>query len=182
MLDTISARTVLLSGAGTGEAARGLLLALASVGGRPCVVAAHNAASGLLTGPGDLRAARRGMRLAAELHIPLLTIVDTAGAELSAAAEEGGLAAEIARCLADLMSIHSPTLSVLLGQGGGGSALALLPWPIAPSRRAVPGSPRSLPRAAAPWSTATSRTRPTSPTASTSPAPTCWPRGRLTGW
>lgn len=78
-------------------------------------------------GPAGLRAARRGMRLAAELRLPLVTVVDTPGADLSADAEEGGLAGEIARCLADLITLPAPTLCLLLGEGTGGAALALLP-------------------------------------------------------
>ncbi|MFD0443469.1 carboxyl transferase domain-containing protein [Streptomyces indonesiensis] len=67
------------------------------------------------------------MRIAAELWLPLLTVIDTAGAALSREAEEGGLAAEIARCLADMVTLPAPTLCLLLGQGAGGAALALLP-------------------------------------------------------
>ncbi|MET9647579.1 carboxyl transferase domain-containing protein [Streptomyces syringium] len=133
-----------LSGTGAGERDPGLLLALARVGGTPCVVLGHDRgghaekpgsdpagtgvpAHGQALGPAGLRAARRGMRVAAELHLPLLTVVDTAGAALSRDAEEGGLAGEIARCLADLMALPAPTLCLLLGQGAGGAALALLP-------------------------------------------------------
>jgi acetyl-CoA carboxylase carboxyl transferase subunit beta len=78
-------------------------------------------------GPGALREARRGIRLAADLGLPLLTVIDTPGAALSVEAEEGGLAGEIARCLADLVTVQAPTLTLLLGQGTGGGALALLP-------------------------------------------------------
>ena len=67
------------------------------------------------------------MRLATELDLPLVTVIDTAGAALSEEAEEGGLAGEIARCLAELVLLRAPTLCLLLGQGGGGGALALLP-------------------------------------------------------
>lgn len=67
------------------------------------------------------------MRLAEELNLPLLTVIDTAGAALSKEAEEGGLAGEIARSLNDLVGLDCPTVSVLLGQGAGGGALALLP-------------------------------------------------------
>ena len=67
------------------------------------------------------------MRLAEELGLPLLTVIDTGGAALSREAEEGGLAGEIARSLHDLIGLHTPTVSVLLGQGAGGGALALLP-------------------------------------------------------
>lgn len=78
-------------------------------------------------GPAGYRKARRAIALAAELKLPLLTVVDTCGAEASVAAEHGGLASEIACCLADLVAVRVPTLSVLLGEGSGGGALALLP-------------------------------------------------------
>ncbi|NUH37554.1 carboxyl transferase [Streptomyces samsunensis] len=128
-----------LSGTGVGEHDPGLLLALARVGGTPCVVLGHNRRSarkgesadgpgeGQALGPAGLRTARRGMHIAAELGLPLLTVIDTAGAALSREAEEGGLAAEIARCLADMVTLPAPTLCLLLGQGAGGAALALLP-------------------------------------------------------
>ena len=67
------------------------------------------------------------MRLASELGLPLVTVIDTAGAALSKAAEEGGLAAEIARSVADLVMLDAPTVCLLLGEGAGGAALALLP-------------------------------------------------------
>ena len=54
-------------------------------------------------------------------------MIDTPGAELSPAAEQEGLAPEIAFCLADLVTHRGPTISLLLGQGTGGTALALLP-------------------------------------------------------
>ncbi|MWA03805.1 acetyl-CoA carboxyl transferase [Actinomadura sp. LD22] len=119
-----------LSGTGQGEAGRGLTLALARFGAAPCVLVGqdrHGQRAGHPLGPAGLRVARRGMRLAAELGLPLVTVVDTPGAVLSAEAEEGGLAGEIARCLADLMTLAAPTLCLLMGEGTGGAALALLP-------------------------------------------------------
>ncbi|SNR23435.1 carboxyl transferase domain-containing protein [Actinomadura mexicana] len=116
-----------LSGTGQGEAEPGLLLALARFGAAPCVLVGQDRRGGHPLGPAGLRVARRGMRLAAELGLPLVTVVDTPGAVLSAAAEEGGLAGEIARCLADLITLPAPTLCLLLGEGTGGAALALLP-------------------------------------------------------
>ncbi|HEU5026725.1 MAG TPA: carboxyl transferase domain-containing protein [Spirillospora sp.] len=119
-----------LSGTGQGEAGRGLTLALARFGGAPCVLVGqdrHSQRAGHPLGPDGLRVARRGMGLAAELGLPLVTVVDTPGAVLSAEAEEGGLAGEIARCLADLMTLAAPTLCLLMGEGTGGAALALLP-------------------------------------------------------
>lgn len=119
-----------LNGTGQGEADPGLLIALARFGGAPCVFLGQDRRGQTEErpmGPGALREARRGMRLAADLGVPLVSVIDTPGAALSVEAEEGGLAGEIARCLADLVSLDAPTLTVLLGQGTGGGALALLP-------------------------------------------------------
>jgi acetyl-CoA carboxylase carboxyl transferase subunit beta len=119
-----------LHGTGEGESEPGLLLALARFGGAPCVVLGQDRSRRTEyrpLGPAGLREARRGMRLAAELGLPLVTVIDTAGAALSREAEEGGLAGEIARCLAELVMLPAPTVCVLLGQGAGGGALALLP-------------------------------------------------------
>jgi acyl-CoA carboxylase subunit beta len=130
LLRTAASDVVGLSGTGAGERDPGLLLALARFGGAPCVVLGQDRRGQSLSaplGPGALREARRGMRLAAELRLPLVTLIDTPGAALSKEAEEGGLAAEIARCLQDLVMLEAPTLAVLLGQGTGGGALALVP-------------------------------------------------------
>ena len=119
-----------LNGTGQGESDPGLLIALARFGDSPCVFLGQDRRGQTQAhplGPGALREARRGMRLAAELHLPLMTVIDTPGAALSVEAEEGGMAGEIARCLADLVSLDAPTLTLLLGEGNGGGALALLP-------------------------------------------------------
>ena len=119
-----------LRGTGQGEHDPGMLLALARFGGTPCIVLGQDRHAQTLEdplGPEGLRVARRGIRLAAELNLPLVSIVDTAGAALSREAEEGGLAGEIARSLADLVMLRAPTLCVLLGEGTGGGALAILP-------------------------------------------------------
>lgn len=119
-----------LYGTGTGEKDPGLLLALARFGNAPCVLLGQDRRGQTATspmGPAALREARRGMRLAHELNLPLVTVIDTPGAALSSEAEEGGMAGEIARCLAELVTLEAPTLSLLLGQGSGGGALALIP-------------------------------------------------------
>lgn len=74
-----------------------------------------------------MRQAQRGMRLADSLRLPLVAVIDTPGADLSREAEEGALAGEIARCIAAMTTLTVPSVSVLLGQGCGGAALALLP-------------------------------------------------------
>ncbi|MEU1962048.1 carboxyl transferase domain-containing protein [Nocardia sp. NPDC019304] len=119
-----------LSGTGQGESDRTAVLALGRFRGQPCVVFGHDrrGQQGENTmGPAALREARRSMALAQELRLPLVLVIDTVGAALSKEAEERGLAPEIARCIADLVTLDTPTVSVLLGQGTGGGALALLP-------------------------------------------------------
>ncbi|MGZ8713260.1 MAG: carboxyl transferase domain-containing protein [Mycobacterium sp.] len=129
---------VLLSGTGRGEDAT-TLLALARFGGQPAVVLGQQrvlggpgsipgrSAPALRVGPAALREARRGMALAAGLKLPLVLVIDTAGPALTVEAEQDGLAGEIARCLADLVTLDTQTVSVLLGQGSGGPALAMVP-------------------------------------------------------
>ncbi len=104
-----------------------MLLALARFAVSPRWCSASSGVAAGWSGPAALREARRGMALAAELRLPLVLVIDTAGPALSAEAEQGGLAGEIAHCLAELVTLDTPTVSVLLGQGSGGPALAMVP-------------------------------------------------------
>jgi acetyl-CoA carboxylase carboxyl transferase subunit beta len=122
--------TLALNGTEEGEQDAAVLVVLTRLDGQPCVLVGQDRAQQTREKPlgaAALREARRGMRLAEELGLPLVTVIDTPGAELSAAAEEGAIAGEIARCIATLTTMTVPTVSVLLGQGTGGGALALLP-------------------------------------------------------
>lgn len=119
-----------LAGTQTGETAAATIAGIGRLQELGVVVVGFDRAAqadGRLVGPADLRVARRAMALAQRWQLPLITVVDTQGGELSAAAERGALAGEIARCLADLSALRTPVLSVLLGGGGGGAALALVP-------------------------------------------------------
>ena len=71
------------------------------------------------------RKARRLMLLAERLHLPLVTFVDTPGAHDGIADEGAGLAATISDCLATMASLTTPSVSVVIGEGGSGGALAL---------------------------------------------------------
>lgn len=130
LLEHAATEQVPLSGTGQGESDTTILLSLCRFRGTSCVVFGNDRSGHSVTAtmsPGALREARRGMKLAEELGIPLVLVIDTFGAALSKEAEEGGLAPEIARCISDLVTVDTPTVSLLLGQGTGGGALALLP-------------------------------------------------------
>lgn len=130
LLKIAAADVTPLSGTTAGERDDALILALARFGRAPCVVLGQDRRTqtgGRTLGPGGLREAIRGMRLAAELGLPLVTVVDTPGAAPNERSEQTGLAGGIAQCLYELATLPTPTLCVLLGQGGGGTALALVP-------------------------------------------------------
>ncbi len=76
------------------------------------------------TMPEGFRKAQRAMNLAAKFSLPLVTLVDTTGPDLSEAAEERGLGNTIANTMALMSSLESPTISVVIGQAGSGGALA----------------------------------------------------------
>lgn len=123
---------VQLFGSGDGRRSPAVIVAVARLAGRSVVIIAQDrhaqpphATTELSTEA--LRCARRGIQLAHELQLPLISIIDTPGAELSDYAEEHGLAGSIARTLGELVSVDVPTLSLILGQGCGGGALAMLP-------------------------------------------------------
>lgn len=125
-----SSATIPLSGSGRGDADPTLSLSLASFGGRGVVVLGQDRRSqsgDVALGPKALRVAGRGIRLAHELGMPIVAVIDTPGAALTKDAEEGGLAPEIGRTMAALIGARVPVVSVLLGQGTGGGAIALLP-------------------------------------------------------
>ena len=147
----------------------GLILALARIGGYPCVLIAQDR-HGPPPGPAALRLARRGARLAAGLRLPLVTVIDTPGAELSAQAEENGLAGQIARCLADLtISPSPPSRSCSVREPTARH------WPCCPPPASwppsTPGSPRWHMKAPAPSSTATPAAPQNSPSARASVPP-----------
>ncbi|MFC4242161.1 carboxyl transferase domain-containing protein [Gryllotalpicola reticulitermitis] len=130
MLRDAASAAVPLFGTAEGEHQPGVVTALARIAGVSCVVVGQDRGAQRHRGPigpGALRQVRRGIRLARELRLPLVTVIDTPGASLSQEAEEGGLSGEIARCLVDLLEVDAPVVSVLLGEGSGGGALALLP-------------------------------------------------------
>jgi acetyl-CoA carboxylase carboxyl transferase subunit beta len=129
LLKLAATDVVPLNGTGQGERDPGVMTALARFGDAPCLVLAQDRReqANQPFGPEGLREAQRGMRLAADLGLPILTVIDTRGAALSPEAENRGLAGEIARCLAALVTVKAPTLCLMLGEGNGGGALALLP-------------------------------------------------------
>lgn len=128
----LRAKLIYLSGSGDGRRSPAVTVALAQLDGRPVVLIGQDRHQQPPLGEHPLgtealRMARRGIALAHQLQLPLVSIIDTPGAELSQYAEEHGMAGSIARTLGELVDLDVPTVSIILGQGCGGGALAMLP-------------------------------------------------------
>jgi acetyl-CoA carboxylase carboxyl transferase subunit alpha len=75
--------------------------------------------------PEGYRKAQRLMRLAAKFRLPVVTLIDTPGAYPGLGAEERGQAMAIAESLKLMAALEVPIVSVVIGEGGRGGALAL---------------------------------------------------------
>ena len=75
--------------------------------------------------PEGYRKAQRFMRLAERFKLPLVTLVDTSGAFPGKDAEERGQAEAIARSIETCLDIETPFISIVIGEGGSGGAIAL---------------------------------------------------------
>jgi len=75
--------------------------------------------------PEGYRKAQRLMRLAERFKLPIISLVDTAGAYPGIGAEERGQAEAIARSIEVCLNVEVPLLSVIIGEGGSGGAIAL---------------------------------------------------------
>ncbi len=75
--------------------------------------------------PEGYRKAQRLMRLADQFGLPVVTFVDTAGAYPGIGAEERGQAEAIARTIETALEIEVPIVSIVIGEGGSGGALAI---------------------------------------------------------
>ncbi len=123
-----------LHGDRLGEECPAIVGGFASLDGRPVMVIGHQKGRtaaelayrnyGMGT-PAGYHKAIRLMRLAAKLGVPVVTFVDTPGAFPGVAAEERGQAIAIARSIRELCSLPVPVVTVVIGEGGSGGALAL---------------------------------------------------------
>ena len=107
---------------------------IASYYGKPVMVVAEQKGKSLkenkirnfgMPKPSGYRKALRLMRHANDFNMPIICIVDTPGAFCGIEAEENGQAEAIARALFEMSNMRVPILSIVIGEGGSGGALAL---------------------------------------------------------
>ena len=75
--------------------------------------------------PEGYRKALRAAKIAEKFNLPLLMLIDTPGAYPGIGAEERNQSEAIARNLLELADLNTPTVSIVIGEGGSGGALAI---------------------------------------------------------
>jgi acetyl-CoA carboxylase carboxyl transferase subunit beta len=93
--------------------------------GRGVVVIAQDGTGGRRIRPQGYRKAIRAIAAAGRTGLPVVTLIDTRGADPLPSSEGGGVAVAIANTIVALLDCRSPTLCVVTGEGGSGGALAL---------------------------------------------------------
>ncbi|MFQ5749287.1 MAG: acetyl-CoA carboxylase carboxyltransferase subunit alpha [Planctomycetota bacterium] len=113
---------------------RALVTGLATIGGRKVMVVGHRKGRTTRTRlernfgsahPEGYRKAKRKMKLAEQLQLPILALVNTPGAYPGVAAEERGQARAIAENIYGMFALRVPILVLILGEGGSGGALGI---------------------------------------------------------
>ena len=107
---------------------------LATVAGRKCVVIGHQKGRELkenlkrnfgCANPEGYRKALRLMRLAEKFGLPFVSLIDTPGAYPGLGSEERHISEAIAVNLREMMVLRTPTVAVVIGEGGSGGALGI---------------------------------------------------------
>ena len=119
-----------LRGDRTGQDDPAIVAGVASLGGEAIMFIGQNHAHSGNASDGYVRAAgfrkaERAIKLACKLNLPVVTLIDTAGAHPALEAEEAGLGHAIAHCMATLLDAAVPTVAVITGEGNSEAALAL---------------------------------------------------------
>ncbi|MBQ2707298.1 MAG: acetyl-CoA carboxylase carboxyltransferase subunit alpha [Clostridia bacterium] len=111
-----------------------MFTAIAKLDGIPVTVIGHvkghttqdNIASNFgMAHPEGYRKAMRQMKLAEKFRRPIITFVDTPGADPGVESEERGQGQAIAENLRDMMGLRVPIISIIIGEGGSGGALGI---------------------------------------------------------
>ncbi|MCR4795544.1 MULTISPECIES: acetyl-CoA carboxylase carboxyltransferase subunit alpha [Ruminococcus] len=113
---------------------RAIIGGLARLDGEPVTIIAevkgrdlneNKACNFAMPHPEGYRKALRIARQAEKFHRPIICFIDTPGAFCGVAAEERGQGEAIAKNIAEFMTLRTPIISIVLGEGGSGGALAL---------------------------------------------------------
>lgn len=111
-----------------------LIGGMAKFRGRSCIIMGHEKGHDTqsrihhnfgMARPEGYRKAQRLMKMAQQFQLPVITLVDTAGAYPGKGAEERGQSEAIAKSIETCLRTEVPIVSVIIGEGGSGGAIAI---------------------------------------------------------
>ncbi|MAE51920.1 MAG: acetyl-CoA carboxylase carboxyl transferase subunit alpha [Micavibrio sp.] len=111
-----------------------LIAGLGRFGGQSCIIMGHEKGSDTesrikhnfgMVRPEGYRKAQRLMKMATQFQIPVITFIDTAGAYPGKGAEERGQSEAIAKSIESCLRTEVPIISIVIGEGGSGGAIAI---------------------------------------------------------
>ncbi|HEY4668478.1 MAG TPA: carboxyl transferase domain-containing protein [Tepidiformaceae bacterium] len=119
-----------LHGDRTGQDDPAVVVGIGTLGGEAIMFIGQNRLHGTNGENGWVRAAgfrkaRRAMDLAAKFGLPVVTLIDTAGAHPSLESETEGIGPAISECMATMLELPVPTVAVIAGEGNSEAAVAL---------------------------------------------------------
>lgn len=111
-----------------------LIAGLGRFNGQSCIIMGHEKGSDTdsrikhnfgMVRPEGYRKAQRLMKMAQQFQIPVITFIDTAGAYPGKGAEERGQSEAIAKSIETCLRTEVPIISIVIGEGGSGGAIAI---------------------------------------------------------
>lgn len=119
-----------LHGDRSGEDDQAIVTGIASLGGEAVMIVGESrplgegGMNGWIAASG-FRKARRAIELAGKFNLPIVTLIDTSGANPSLECEQSGLGAAVAECIATMLEVPVPTIAVITGEGNSEAAVTL---------------------------------------------------------
>lgn len=113
---------------------RSIIAGLGKINGKTVAAIGHNKGRDIkermeynfgMSIPQGYRKSQRIMKMADRFGFPVITFIDTPGAYPAIEAEDNGQAAAIAKSISVMFELRVPVISILIGEGGSGGALAL---------------------------------------------------------
>ena len=113
---------------------RAIIGGFATIDGQKCIIIGQEKGSDTesriehnfgMPMPEGYRKVLRLMELADRFNLPIINMIDTSGAYPGLESEERGQAESIARCIEKSFSVKSPMISIIIGEGGSGGAVAM---------------------------------------------------------
>lgn len=128
VIEASGAPLIEIRGDRAGSDDRNLLAGFTSFGGEAAVAVGFRRphGRGAEVSPGGYRKAQRAISIAEELGLPLVSFIDTKGAGAGVDEESEGLAHSVGSLIRELLGVRIPTVSVLMGEGSGAGAIALV--------------------------------------------------------